>query len=169
VTSLSLVPVFASDLAISPRTSWHSSRRSPARDIAWGCPNFAMISSIVSRDCSDSPARDIGGPAPSFDARRSLSRRLRARSSFRAKERSASRRAFSCLARRRSRHCFPHVFWVFFVDGAGVYHLRHSLQRRRGDNLLLGLILGLDLRFEFILRQLPKLIDYSIFSNSYPG
>jgi hypothetical protein len=82
------------------------------------------------------PARDIGGPVPSRPvpsgvAWRSRWQRFRARSSLRTAGRSASRRAFSCLPRRRSRHFFPQVFWVFAVDGAGVYQHRHSQQRRR--------------------------------------
>ncbi len=136
MTSPLHVPTCAPANSIVPakrRLSW---RRRLARDIRSACPKFSMISSMAPATSADRPARDIGGPVPprpvpSRVAWRSRWQRVRARSSLRTVGRSASRRAFSCLPRRRSRHFFPHVFWVFAVDGAGVYQHRHSQQRRR--------------------------------------
>ena len=136
VTSPLHVPNCAPANSIVPAKRRLIRRRRPARDIRSACPNFSMISSMAPATSADRPARDIGGPVPSRPvpsgvAWRSRRQRVRARSSLRAAGRSASRRAFSCLPRRRSRHFFPHVFWVFPVDGAGMYQHRHSQQRRR--------------------------------------
>jgi hypothetical protein len=137
VTSPLHVPICAPGNSIIPAKRCLIWRPRPARDTRWACPNFSMISSMASATSADRPARDIGGSAasrhvPSGVARRSRWQRLRARSSLRTAGRSAARRAFSRLPRRRSRHFFPQVCWVFAVDGAGVYQHRHSQQRRRG-------------------------------------
>ena len=112
MTSPLHVPNCAPANSIVPAKRRLIRRRRPARDIRSACPNFSMISSMAPATSADRPARDIGGPVPSTPvpsgvAWRSRWQRVRARSSLRTAGRSASRRAFSCLPRRRSRHFFP--------------------------------------------------------------
>lgn len=90
-----------------------------------------MISPIASTTSTERPACDIdrlgGFPA----CPRCRCSRCRTRSSAREAVKSASRRALSCRARRRNRHCLPQVICVLVVDGAGMYQRRHSQHRRR--------------------------------------
>lgn len=106
-------------------------RRRPARDSSYACPKSRRISSTAARTCAGRPARDSGGSNPPSSRFRARCLHWRSRSSARAFARSASRRTFSCFARRRSRHFLLHVLWVPTADGSGTYQLRHSQQRRR--------------------------------------